>query len=218
MKEYIMKREKRLLFYRRTFIGLFVFIVTSIIIRRLIWAFPVSTFGLIVYLSAFFCTLALGFINFVFSIEYKSIRWIRKNYDIDFLENGINLDSRPTLPDSRIYCGNYAFASVGKGRGRTKAITLIPYDAARWVYKSKVYVARGLKESFSSFNVLCDEGVHFAIGASDSEISYLLSNYIIKFSHTVVIGYGKEQKKRYIQGLSKIQRIAYCVKSFFNVE
>ena len=214
VKEYFEKREKRLEFYHRALmISLIVFLFLVIISHLgLAGSIIVLAAGMI----ALFCIFAFGFINFAFSSEYKSIKWMRKKYDIDYLVKGIDLNACPTLPDSNIYCGDNAFASVGTGR--IKLIGLIPYDAPKWVYVSKLYIAGGLKKAGDSFNILCEDGVHYGIAANRKDINYLFANYITASSRDLIIGYGVQERKKYLQTLSKQQRMVYCIKHFFNLE
>ena len=97
---------------------------------------------------------------------------------------------RPTLPRSKIYCGQRAFFCK-------KPYAIIPYSDIAWTYyyerRSNGFVVE------KAFILHMKDGKKFSLNAHPDEFQWLLQNYIIEQAPNIVIGYGAEQKARYKQ-------------------
>lgn len=118
----------------------------------------------------------------------RSIKWLEK-MGLQNVADDIVL-SRPTLPRSKIYCGQYALFSK-------KPCAIIPYAQIAWVhlYERRAYGIAVEKAVI----VYTMDGKKFALNSHTEEFQWLLENYIITHSPNIILGYGAEQKARYKQ-------------------
>ncbi len=116
----------------------------------------------------------------------KSIKLLQSK-GMENIADDIVLD-KPTLPRSKIYCGQKAMFSK-------KPCLILPYEEIAWVYvhKDNMY---GITVS-KSVVVHTKSGKHYTLSADIDEFQWLLENYIVKNSVNVIIGYGTEQKQKY---------------------
>lgn len=105
------------------------------------------------------------------------------------IADDISLDL-PTLPRTQIYCGKRAFYCQKTG-------VLLPYSEIAWVYKYEKRTNGFVTER--AVILRTKDGKSFRLPQLDDEINWLLSNYIIPNSPDLIIGYGAEQKRRYVQ-------------------
>ena len=118
----------------------------------------------------------------------SSVKWL-ENKGLENVTDDIILD-RPTLPRSKIYCGQRALFSK-------KPCAIIPYAQIAWVY---LYERRAYGIAVEKAVIIyTKDGKKFALNSNADEFRWLLENYIIVHSPDIVIGYGAEQKARYKQ-------------------
>ncbi len=183
MKELIEKKCKAVKAFRIYFITVAAVIVILMII-----------FGIVdtKYIAAppslgIFCLL----IPFaVYMDKYQSFNAsikLMKALDIMDIVDDINLD-RPTIPRSKIYCGEKAFFSK-------KPLAIVPYSEIAWVYK-RVTQTYGITVE-KLFVVNMSDGKAIVLKSDEDEFKWLLENCIIRNSPDVIIGYGSAQKKKY---------------------
>lgn len=145
-----------------------------------------------------------GVIYLVSYMPFTSIvKWL-KSKGMENVADDIVLE-RPTLPRSKIYCGQRALFSK-------KPCAIIPYAEIAWVhlYERRVYGIAVEKAVI----VYTKDGKKFSLNSNVDEFKWLLENYIIPNSPNIIIGYGAEQKARYKQlnpqsaeGGKKVKRI-----------
>ena len=118
----------------------------------------------------------------------SSVKWL-KGKGLENVAEDIILE-RPTLPRSKIYCGQRALFCK-------KPYAIIPYAEIAWVY---LYERRSYGIVVEkAVIVYTKDGKKFALNANTDEFQWLLQNYIVKNSPNIIIGYGAEQKARYKQ-------------------
>lgn len=145
-----------------------------------------------------------GIIYFVSYMPFtSSVKWL-KSKGMEDVADDIVLE-RPTLPRSKIYCGQRALFSK-------KPCAIIPYAEIAWVhlYERRAYGIAVEKAVI----VYTKDGKKFSLNSNADEFKWLLENYIIPNSPNIIIGYGAEQKARYKQlnpqsaeGGKKVKRI-----------
>lgn len=118
----------------------------------------------------------------------RSVKWL-KSKELEHVADDIVLD-RPTLPRSKIYCGQRALFSK-------KPCAIIPYAEIAWVYLYERRTNGIVVERSVIINT--KDGKRFALNANFDEFKWLLDNYILKHVPDLIIGYGAEQKARYQQ-------------------
>ena len=118
----------------------------------------------------------------------SSIKWLKKK-GMENIAEDIILE-RPTLPRSKIYCGQRALFCK-------KPCAIIPYSEIAWVhlYERRAYGIAVEKAVI----VYTKDGKKFSLNSNADEFQWLLENYIVKISPNIIIGYGAEQKARYKQ-------------------
>lgn len=118
----------------------------------------------------------------------SSVNWL-KSKGMENVADDIVLE-RPTLPRSKIYCGQRALFSK-------KPCAIIPYSEIAWVhlYERRAYGIAVEKAVI----VYTKDGRKFSLNSNADEFKWLLENYIIPNSPNIIIGYGAEQKARYTQ-------------------
>ncbi len=118
----------------------------------------------------------------------SSVKWL-KSKGMENVADDIIL-KRPTLPRSKIYCGQRALFSK-------KPYAIIPYSEIAWVhlYERRAYGIAVEKAVI----VYTKDGKKFSLNSNSDEFKWLLENYIIANSPNIIIGYGAEQKARYKQ-------------------
>ena len=134
--------------------------------------------------------LICGLVYYIsFSSFMSSMKLLREN-GIATVADDINL-SNPTLPKSKIYCGENALFCK-------KPCAVIPYAEIAWIYlyERKAY---GIVTVEKAVIVYTKDGRKYSLRSDVNEFQWLLENYIVKHSPDVVIGYGAEQKARYKQ-------------------
>lgn len=124
----------------------------------------------------------------LFTPFMHSIKMLRSK-GMENIAEDITLD-RPTLPRSKIYCGQRALFCK-------KPCTIIPYSEIAWVhlYERQAY---GIAVD-KAIIVYTKEGKKFSLNANADEFQWLLENYIAKNSPNLIVGYGAEQNARYLQ-------------------
>ncbi len=124
----------------------------------------------------------------VYSQFLNNVKWLKKK-GYENITDDIDI-SNPTLPKSKIYCGQRAFFSK-----KPKAI--IPYSEIAWVYVKKSKI-NGISAENHTI-IYMNDGKKFTITVHryEEEFKLLLANYIIKNSPNVILGYGPEQKMKY---------------------
>lgn len=118
----------------------------------------------------------------------SSVKWL-KSRGLENVADDIILE-RPTLPRSKIFCGQRALFSK-------KPCALIPYAEIAWVhlYERRMYGIAVEKAVI----IYTKDGKKFSLNANADEFRWLLEKYIIPSSPNIVIGYGAAQKARYKQ-------------------
>ncbi len=134
--------------------------------------------------------------NIIFVVVYfaafhpfKVSMSLLKQKGIEHIADDINLQ-QPTLPSSKIYCGQYALFCK-------KPFIIIPYSEMAWVYlyERKTYGITVEK----AIIVHTKTGKRFALKSNVDEFQWLLQNFVAAQSPNIIIGYGKQQKKRYLE-------------------
>lgn len=117
-----------------------------------------------------------------------SVKWL-KSKGMENVADDIILE-RPTLPRSKIYCGQRALFCK-------KPCAIIPYAEIAWVhlYERRAYGIAVEKAVI----VYTKDGRKFSLNSNADEFKWLLEKYIIPNSPNIIIGYGAEQKARYKQ-------------------
>lgn len=129
----------------------------------------------VIYFTSF-----LPFLNSVKRLKVKGLESLIEDISLE----------RPTLPRSKIYCGQRAFFCK-------KPCAIIPYSEVAWVY---LYERRAYGIAVEkSVIIYTKDGKKCALNSNSDEFKWLLENYIIPQSPSIVIGYGAEQKARYAQ-------------------
>ena len=118
----------------------------------------------------------------------SSVKWLKEK-GMENVADDIILE-RPTLPRSKIYCGQRALFCK-------KPCAIIPYSEIAWVhlYERRAYGIAVEKAVI----VYTKDGKKFSLNSNADEFQWLLENYIVKHSPNLIIGYGAEQKARYKQ-------------------
>ena len=97
----------------------------------------------------------------------------------------------PTLPKSKIYCGNRAMIVK-------KPYCILAYHDIAWIYM-KVTKAYGIVTVDKSICICTRSGKTIETKANSDEIKWLIPNVIIPRNPSVIVGFGAEQMKRYKQ-------------------
>lgn len=118
----------------------------------------------------------------------SGVKWLEER-GLEGVADDIILE-KPTLPRSKIYCGQRALFSK-------KPYAIIPYSEIAWVYLYERRTNGILVEK--AFILYTKDGKKFTLNAHEDEFKWLLENYIIPNSPNVVIGYGAKQKAQYKQ-------------------
>ena len=123
-----------------------------------------------------------------FMLFTSNVKWLKEK-GIEDVADDIILE-RPTLPRSKIYCGQKALFCK-------KPCAIIPYAEIAWVhlYERRAYGIAVEKAVI----VYTKDGKRFSLNSNADEFRWLLENYIIKKCPNIIIGYGAEQKALYKQ-------------------
>ena len=125
---------------------------------------------------------------------------IRKNYEERGLSNiadDINLE-KPTLPQSKIYCGKRAFFTrEGKA--------IIMYEDIAWTWLHETIENR---EVISRSCILyTKDGTQYRFLIDLDEFKWLLENYVIPLSPDVIVGYTAENENRFYETYPHVRKL-----------
>lgn len=165
------------------FVGSFVAMIAVDDVEVVIVPLLISAYGLLISALVYFCA---------YHPIVSSIKRMGDN-DVDSLTYDIDT-TKPTLPRSKIYCGQRALFSK-------KPWVILPYKEIAWVhvFEQKMY---GMTVQKSVY-VYTRSKKRYVLSANIDEFKWLLENYIIKNAPDVIIGYGSAQKERYKQMTKK---------------
>lgn len=149
---------------------------------------PISAVAPVIFLSC----LLLYVIGLIYLIGYlpfvRSVKWLRQK-GLEDVADDINSD-KPTLPRSRIFCGQKALFSK-------KPHVILPYSQIAWVY---LYERRSYGIVVEkAVIVFTKDGRKYSLNADAEEFKWMLKLYIIPNAPGVILGYGAEQKHLYKQ-------------------
>lgn len=99
----------------------------------------VLSFAVLAVLIAFFVSIFMMPFKY---IAYRSLKMHKDNFEE--LESGIDLNAKPDLEGSRIYCGDNAFYMA-------KERVIIPYEDVVWAFYSKTTIYIFIKISRAKF-------------------------------------------------------------------
>ncbi len=186
MSELIEKKIKSAKVFRICLIALLVLAVGSFVVMGFLDNIEVVITPAMLFMNAFWIS---GVVYYASIHPFmSSIKWL-ESMGLQNVADDILLD-RPTLPRSKIYCGQQALFCK-------KPCAIIPYAQIAWVhlYESRAYGIAVEKAVI----IYTKAGKKFALNSNVDEFKWLLENYIIVHSPSVIIGYGAEQKARYKQ-------------------
>ena len=134
---------------------------------------------------------ALMALIFYFATAFRALqtrKWLRKNEFEHLLDEAF--PPEPNLKKSKIYCSHNAFVCK-------RQFAVIPYSEIAWVYMQQqrsygIPVGRNI-------NVRLKDGKTFVIEANIEEFKYLLSEFILKKSPDVIVGFGDKQREQFAQ-------------------
>lgn len=118
----------------------------------------------------------------------STAKWL-KSKGMENVADDILLEA-PTFPKSKIYCGKNALFDK-------KECKIIPYSEIAWIYMRENRI-NGIPVGKDAI-LYAKDGKRFSLPIDVDEVKWLLVNYIVINSPTVVIGYGQKQKQRYKQ-------------------
>lgn len=186
MSELLEKKTKSAKVFRICLMALLVLAVGSFVAMGLLDNIKVVIAPAMLFINAFWIS---GVVYYASVHPFmSSTKWL-KSMGLQSVADDIVLD-RPTLPQSKIYCGQRALFCK-------KPCAIIPYAQIAWVhlYERQAYGIAVEKAVI----IYTKDGKKFALNSDADEFRWLLENYIIPQSPNIVIGYGAEQKARYKQ-------------------
>lgn len=183
MSEFIEKKVRSAKILRICIIIIFILWISSFLLFSLVEP-EILTAPVMLLTTGMWVSVIIYFA--VFFPMMSGYKWLESK-GLENIADDILLE-QPTLPRSKIYCGQRALFSK-------KPCSIIPYSEIAWVhlYERRSYGITVEKAVI----VYTKDGKKFKLNADADEFKWLLENYIVKNSPNVVIGYGAEQKKRY---------------------
>ena len=190
--EYFEKRKKVEIVLRAIFI-LALTVMTLLIVFSAIMK---KTNLFVTWIMLLFPVAAFSFVYLDKYIPYISNRKWLKSIGCENIADNM-LISDPISAKSKIYCGtNIIFAA--------KFGVIIPYEQIAWVYvfNRKLY---GINIE-SSLIVHTKTGKKIPVYAKERDCETIIFTYLLKRCPDLILGYGKEQKERYVK-LKEISKI-----------
>lgn len=191
MKELIQKRIRTEKVLRvLSIVGFFVTLATYIFVYAFLFNtdFPgwasvgIATLVFAGWWSAFVIYLAviLPFVRSVKRLERMGLAEAAESIPLD----------KPTLPRSKVYCGEKAFYSKKGNR-------ILLYSEIAWVhlYVRKTYGITVEKSVIFHMN----NGKQYSLPFETEELKWMLGTLVIRHSPNLLVGYGPQQKARYEQ-------------------
>lgn len=185
MKKFIDKKVKSARIYRIfLLILLLMFVCSFFIIPHVDSDIPlmvasVSVISLILFSLIYYLLFHLYAYNF---------KWLIRN-GYENIADDIDL-TKPTLPRSGIYCGENALFSK-------KSKLIMPYSEMAWLYLYRQNL-NGINIE-NSIIINTTDGKCFHLYHKGNEFNWLMVNYIMSKKPDVIVGFGSEQKKRYLE-------------------
>lgn len=185
MNEFIEKKLRTAKVFRIYLLGLLITTIGSFVSMGVI-----DDVGLVMVLIAF-STSTLGVSGIIYLALYMpftgSMKWL-KGKGMENVADDIILE-RPTLPRSKIYCGQRALFCK-------ETNVIIPYAEIAWVY---LYVRTSSIVVEKTVIVYTKDGRKFSLSYNADEYNWLLAKYFIPNASDIIIGFGAEQKALYKQ-------------------
>lgn len=147
--------------------------------------------------AACFPVIAVLFVAFwTFGIIYLAVhqpfvscvKWLRKNA-MEHIADDIDLE-KPTFPESKLFCGQRAMYSK-------KSKVIIPYGKIAWTYLHETRTYGITVERY--FVIHTTDRKKFMLKAKLDTYKWLLENRVAVQSPNLIVGFGKVQKKQYLQ-------------------